>query len=218
MAKVEKRVKADYKARAVEKTKEEKNGEMTEEQSPGFFQKLFAWVVIPLLFAIAILLVIAQFTNTNVFEKASEVLPIIDKEVDVSKTALDAEKRIAKLKAEIQEKDAQIEKLQNQLDEALAENEKQKAIQQQLKKEIEELQSSKEESKKDLKEIVKTYERMSAKAVAPIIVEMSDEQALEILSNMKPDTLSEVLSKMNPKDAARYTELLSRKQEGKTQS
>lgn len=67
-----------------------------------------------------------------------------------------------------------------------------------------------------MKEIVNTYEKMSAKAVAPIIVEMKDEQALEILSNLKPDTLSQVLAKMDPKEAARYTELLSKNKESNT--
>lgn len=50
---------------------------------------------------------------------------------------------------------------------------------------------------------------MSAKSVAPIITELSDDQAVRILSNLKPDKLAEVFSKMNPADAARYTELLS---------
>lgn len=47
--------------------------EMKEEKSPGIFQKLFYLVLIPLLFVVAILLVIASFTNFNVFEKASEL-------------------------------------------------------------------------------------------------------------------------------------------------
>lgn len=199
------------------KTKNEKTKDVVDEKSPGFFQKLFAWVIIPLLFVIAILLVIAQFTNTNVFEKATEVLPNNNEE-EAAESSEEMEKKIVELKAEIQEKDAQIEKLQKELDDALAENENQKAIQEQLQQRIQELESGQEEAKKDLKEIVNTYEKMSAKAVAPIIVQMSDDKALEILSNMKPETLSAVLAKMDPKDAARYTELLSAKNNNKSDS
>ena len=199
------------------KTKNEKTKDVVDEKSPGFFQKLFAWVIIPLLFVIAILLVIAQFTNTNVFEKATEVLPNNNEE-EAAESSEEMEKKIVELKAEIQEKDAQIEKLQKELDDALAENENQKAIQEQLQQKIQELESGQEEAKKDLKEIVSTYEKMPAKAVAPIIVQMSDDKALEILSNMKPETLSAVLAKMDPKDAARYTELLSAKNNNKSDS
>mgnify|MGYP001405826025 CR=1 FL=1 len=204
-------------AKVNKKTKNEKTKDVVDEKSPGFFQKLFAWVIIPLLFVIAILLVIAQFTNTNVFEKATEVLPNNNEE-EAAESSEEMEKKIVELKAEIQEKDAQIEKLQKELDDALAENENQKAIQEQLQQRIQELESGQEEAKKDLKEIVNTYEKMSAKAVAPIIVQMSDDKALEILSNMKPETLSAVLAKMDPKDAARYTELLSAKNNNKSDS
>lgn len=202
MVKVNKKLKNDY------------TEDFMEKKSPGFFQKFFAWVIIPLLFVIAILLVVAQFTNTNIFEKASEMLPRTDEETPAS--AIDMDNKIVELQAQIQEKDAQIEKLQSELNTALAENENHIAIQKELRKRIEELESGKQESKKDLKEIVNTYEKMSAKAVAPIIVEMKDEQALEILSNLKPDTLSQVLAKMDPKEAARYTELLSKNKESNT--
>lgn len=181
--------------------------EIVEVKSPGFFQKLFAWFLIPLLFVIAILLVIAQFTNTNVFEKAQEVLPFQGEEP--SEKSIDMDSKVVELQAEIQQKDVQIEKLQSELDAAHAENENNLAIQADLRKQIEELEKAQQESKKEFQEIIATYENMSAKAVAPIIVEMSDEEALKILSNMKPETLSAIFSKMRPADAARYTELLS---------
>lgn len=200
----------DFMAKINKIVKNNQISEGAEEKSPGFFQKLFAWVIIPLLFVVAILLVIAQFTNTNVFEKASEVLPFDKKDASPSNTK-EIDEEILLLKAEIKEKDAEIEKLQRELDDAIAEKENQIAIQKDLRRKIEELESGKLETRKDLKEIVKTYENMSAKAVAPIIAELGDEQALEILSNMKPDKLSQVLAKMEPKDAARYTELLAAK-------
>lgn len=201
----------DSMAKVNKELKTEKTEEIVEQKSPGFFQKFFAWFLIPLLFVIAILLVIAQFTDTNVFEKASEVLPF--QEEEPVENAINMDSKVVELQAEIQEKDAQIEKLQSELDAALAENENNVAIQKELRKKIEELEKSQEEYKKDFQEIVTTYENMSAKAVAPIIVEMSDEEALKILSSMKPETLSAIFAKMNPADAARYTELLSSQKE-----
>ncbi|WP_449442096.1 hypothetical protein [Ureibacillus acetophenoni] len=48
-------------------------------KSPSLFQKFFYWVLIPLVFVIAVLLVIASFTGTNVFQKAglSDNLPFV---------------------------------------------------------------------------------------------------------------------------------------------
>lgn len=194
-------------AKVKKQLKTEKIDDIVEQKSPGFFQKFFAWFLIPLLFVIAILLVIAQFTNTNVFEKAQEVLPF-QKEEPAEKT-IDLDSKVVELQAEIQEKDAQIEKLQSELEAAFAEKENNLAIQEDLRKQIKELENAQQESKKEFQEIISTYENMSAKVVAPIIVELSDEEALKILSNMKPETLSAIFSKMRPADAARYTELLS---------
>ena len=50
---------------------------------------------------------------------------------------------------------------------------------------------------------------MSAKSVAPVIVKMTDAEAIRILASLKPDTLAAVLEKMSPEDAAKYTTLMT---------
>lgn len=184
--------------------------EIKEEKSPGIFQKLFFWVLIPLLFVVAILLVVATFTNINVFEKATEILPFSKEEVPVD--TMNKDEKIVELEAEIKEKEAEIETLQKDLDKILAENDNNIAKQEQLQLQIEELQRTQEVSKKEYAEIIKTYEQMSAKAVAPILTEMSEAEALKILSEMKPETLSNIFSKMDPADAAKFTEKLANQQ------
>ena len=180
-----------------------------EEKSPGIFQKLFYLVLIPLLFVIAVLLVIATFTDFNVFEKAYE-LTNSSSEKTAEEPSVDYNKKIVELEAQIKEKEAEIDQLHSQLDNAKAENDNNVAIQQQLQEKIDSLQQNQTEAKKEFDDILSTFEQMSAKSAAPILMEMSDEEALKILANMQPETLSEIFSKMDPVEAARYSELLAK--------
>lgn len=62
------------------KNKNEQLEELEVEKSPGIFQKLFYWFLIPLMFLLAVVLVVAEISNVNVFEKARETassLPFI---------------------------------------------------------------------------------------------------------------------------------------------
>jgi flagellar protein FlbB len=183
------------------------------EKKPGFFQKLFFWVIIPLMFAIAVLLIVANFTNTNIFsfaDKAIDKVPFVDskKEEKSENPTLNSD-QIVSLQAEIQEKEAEVTQLQTEIDSKTAENEELTVEIEKLKFEIEKLQRQSNEYQMEFNDILKTYESMSAKKAAPIISAMSDEDALRILSNMKSDTLAELFSKMSAEDAARYTKLLA---------
>jgi len=180
-----------------------------EEKAPGIFQKIFYIIIIPLLFVIALLLIVAQFSGTNVFEKVTEWIPKAETETPTEET-FQHQSKIVALEADIQEKEAQLLELQQELDEALLENQQQIAIQEDLKKQIRELQAAQTSSKKEFNEIVSTYEQMTSKKAAAILVEMNDEEALKILSNLKPNTLSSILSKMDPSKAAHFTEQLSK--------
>ncbi|KGR73895.1 MotE family protein [Ureibacillus sinduriensis] len=181
-----------------------------EVKSPGIFQKLFFWFIIPLLFGLAILLVIATVFNFNVFEKAAEFTNLKStEEVSVSDVTEQFNKKIVGLEAEVKEKEAEIEKLQSELEKAQAENQENITEQEQLQYEIEKLQRDQAAAQQEFESILQSFEQMSAKSAAPILVAMSDEEAVKILASMKPDILSAILAKMSPEDAARYTELLS---------
>lgn len=186
-----------------------------EEKSPGFFKKFFYLFLIPLMFIIAICLILATVTEYNVFKMADEAIekiPFIgskdEESAVVENTSLNEEK-VVSLQAEIQEKELQITNLQSQIDASAAEKEELLAEQERLLFEIEKLQRNQEEAQKEFNEILSTFEKMSAKTAAPILVKMSDTESLRIMSSMKPDTLSAIFTKMSPEDAARYTELLS---------
>ena len=183
-----------------------------ERDNPGFFQKLFFWFLIPLVFTLAVFLIIATFTNTNVFEMVDgvkEKVPFLSSEDEVVENASLNEEKVVTLQAEIQEKEAEITQLQEEIDSVAETNGQLEAEQARLLQEIEQLKRAQEETQLEFQEILKTFESMSAKTAAPILTEMSDTEALRIMSSMKSDTLAAIFEKMSPADAARYTELLS---------
>lgn len=180
------------------------------EKKSGFFQKLFSFFLIPIVFCIAILLIITMFTEKNVFEYMEE-LPFVSSKDDQQLIASsgETEQKIVSLQAELQEKEVEAAQIQAQFDSATVENQQLQSEIERLQYEIEKLKISQEESVKEFKVILSTFEKMSAKKAAPIIVEMGETEAVRILSNMKPDTLTAIFEKMSPQDAAKYTQLLT---------
>lgn len=165
------------------------------------------------MFTIAILLIVATFTNTNVFQmakNATDSIPFLSsKEEEIEENSSLSDEKVVQLQAEIQEKEAEITQLQTKIDAAATEKDELLVEQERLLFEIEKLKRDQQATQKEFGEILSTFEKMSAKTAAPILVQMSDTEALRILSNMKPDTLSAIFTKMSPADAARYTELLA---------
>src|SRR4051794_4224923 len=86
-----------------------------EQKAPSFFKKLLFLVLIPLMFTIAILLIVATFTDTNVFKMAEEIPFLAKKDEIIENSALN-EDQIVQLQAEIQEREAEITQLQTQVD------------------------------------------------------------------------------------------------------
>ncbi|WP_243458181.1 MotE family protein [Sporosarcina sp. Te-1] len=199
------------------KQTKQKSGEVavSEKKSTGIFQLLLLWVLIPLLFASAVLLIIAKVADVNVFDKAREVtqsIPFLKKDESKEQAQNDIvlEERVVSLQAEIQNKEAELTKIQSDLEKAEKDKDTLLAKQQELLAEIEMLKSAKDDSQKDMKEIVSTFESMSAKSAAPVLTSMSDAEALQILTKLKPDTLASILEKMSPEDAAKYTSLMTK--------
>ena len=171
----------------------------------------FYWFIIPFLFALLVLLVIAQIANINIFERAKEITGFSEEQVLTEDKKTDVlEERVVSLQAEIQEKEAQIDKVQSELDSSATEKEALLIEQERLLEEIATLTRNQESAKRDYAEIVSTFEKMSAKTAAPVITKMSDAEALRILTSLKPDTVASIYEKMTPEDAAKYTELMTK--------
>ncbi|PID25572.1 MotE family protein [Sporosarcina sp. P7] len=184
-------------------------------KSIGFFQILLAWIIIPLMFTTAVVLIIAKVADVNVFDQAKEwtsKIPFLEQKAPEEKVEGDQilEERVISLQAEIQEKEAQLFEVQDELAQVKDSNETLVIEKEKLNEEIEKLKLAQSESKRDFKEIVTTYEQMSAKSSAPVITKMGDAEAVQILSSLKPATLATILEKMSPEDAAKYTSMLTK--------
>ncbi len=177
----------------------------------GLGKKILYLFIIPLLFALALLLTFAQITNINVFEKAKELTSFgEDKPLDDNKKSIRLEERVVSLQAEIQQKEVQINKLHDEIENSEKSQESLLLEQGNLLQEIEDLKRQNEQSKRDYAEVVSTFEKMSAKSAAPVISNMSDAEAMRILASLKPDTVAKIYEKMSPQDAAKYTELMTK--------
>ncbi|MEG0259015.1 MAG: hypothetical protein RR595_00350 [Lysinibacillus sp.] len=187
---------------------------LKQEQKPGIFKRLFLWVMIPVMFVVAILLVLTTLYDTNVFDLAKKglnELPFVASEEEKAEKAVtNTDTKVVGLQAEIQEKEAEITQLQKKLDTATTEQETLLVEQEKLLFEIEKLQREQDDVKRDFNDILVTFDKMSAKAAAPVLIKMSDAEALRILTNLKPDKLAAILEKMEPTDAAKYTELMAK--------
>ena len=178
------------------------------------FQRFIFIIIIPLLFAITFALVIMTFAGINIFEKAQSLssdIPFLAKVIPSNdvEDQKQLQEKILTLNATIEDQEAKMTQLQSELDQKDNLNDQLQATIQQQKGELEELRQIGEENKRAFKEVVSTFEAMSAKSAAPVLMEMEDEEAMKILSSIKPDTLADILEKMPPEDAARYTGLLS---------
>jgi flagellar motility protein MotE (MotC chaperone) len=190
--------------------------EEKKEQSSRFQRVVFI-IFIPLLFAITFALVIMTVAGINVFEKAQSLssdIPFLAKVLpaDDTRDGDELHERMISLQALTEDQEAKIAQLQSEADKKDSDNEQLQATIQQQKEELEELRKIGEENKRAFKEVVNTFESMSAKSAAPVLMKMNDDEAMKILSSIKPDTLADILEKMPPEDAARYTGLLSTEQ------
>ncbi|MCR2820718.1 MotE family protein [Lederbergia panacisoli] len=188
------------------------------EKEPGMFHRFIFWFLIPLLFALFLGLLIASVAGVNIFQKAKEIsekVPVIANMIDDKEkfNALEYDEKIISLDAEILNKNAQIDQLKSQLEKYDFDKERFLLEKERLEKTIEELRLIQDENKRAFKEIISTYEAMTPKSAAPIILEMSDDEAVKVLSNISTESLAKIMEKMPPDRAAKYLEKLSAKAE-----
>lgn len=181
----------------------------------------FQWIlfvfIIPLFFAITVVLIVLSVSGINVFEgmkNIGEKIPVVSSFIDSDdkegkSSEPDYKKRYGELQSELKNQEAYIKLVENKLKEKEDEIQELMLENERLISQLEELELKNENRNLELKEIVKTYESMSSKKAAAILVEMEDEKALQILSNLKANTLAAVLEKMPPEDAAKFTSLLA---------
>lgn len=183
------------------------------ERKASKFQWFLMAFLIPLLTVIAVGLVLLQISGVNVFQEAkklSENVPALQSVLgDGEEEVKELENKSLNLQAEIEDREAQIAKLETKIldkDNAIKQVELEK---EQLEVQLEELRQIQSDNKRAFADVVETYEAMSPKKAAPILVELEDAEAVKILSQVSPDQLGKILESMLPADAARFTKLLA---------
>lgn len=176
--------------------------------------------IIPLIFAILVIVIVLSLTGGNVFEKVKDVSTQVTQvfqgeEKETEKTVSEYKKETIDLQAEIKNKEEEIKSLESVIDSRDKRIQQAEAEKQKLQKELDDLKKNQSTSQNtptpttnatsNASDVVKTYEVMSPKKSAPIFTQMSDTDAVAILSSFKADTLAKVLEQMTPEDAARLT-------------
>ncbi|WP_108669689.1 MotE family protein [Peribacillus acanthi] len=186
---------------------------LEEKKTYNKFQWFLFIVIIPLLFTVALALIVLTVAGVNVFEltkKYGSHVPFLSShEKEDSPSIKEFQSKIVELEAEIIDREELVSKLESIIESRESDIENLEADKQLLEEEIIQLQGAQEDNKKTLKDIIKTYETMSPKKAAPILTALTDEEAVKILSNLKADTLSSILEQMEPEDAARLTQQLT---------
>jgi flagellar protein FlbB len=200
--------------------------EIEKEENVSKIQWFLFVIVIPLLFAIALTLVITTIAGMNVFDVAKKYgtkIPGVSQLVGGTEKSTEQilKENILEQKATIEEKTMKIKKLeqeienkQNQIDSLKQEIERLNA--ELSAKQEEAAQPSSNEKQPTVQDIAKMYETMSEKNAADIISRMSDNDAINILASLNSEKAAAILEKMNPANAAKYTTLLTKRAEANT--
>lgn len=188
--------------------------EIQEERGYSKWEWFFYMIFIPALFATLLGGVLLSLLGVNVIDKALSLanqIPYVEKLVPetnneqaagekpeqntLQKELLAAKGELAKskqvvaeLKAEAIKKDGTIQTLEKQAAD--------------LQKLIEDKRATEEDRQKQYADLAKIYTTMSAGKAAPIIENLTIEEAVTVLTKMKPEQRAEILAKMDPKKAA----------------
>ncbi|WP_027408687.1 MotE family protein [Anoxybacteroides tepidamans] len=195
-----------------------KEQEIEKEGKTGKFQWFLFVILIPLLFTIALTLVVATIAGVNVFDIAAKYgsnLPFVSELVGGKPKSTEQilKENMLEQKATLEEKTAQIKKLETEMKNKQNEIDTLKQEIERLNAELEAKQqeaASSSNQKITMQDIAKMYGTMAPKNAAAIIPKMSDQEAVNILAAVGSDKAAAILEKMTPAEAAKYTALLSR--------
>lgn len=181
-----------------------------EKKKAGIFQWILFVGIIPLMFAITVVLVILFVTGNNVFDSVSKYankIPFVstlltgdddkdaknleevgEKVVELQATNKEYTTQINALTKDVEEKNQLIDQLNSEITK--------------LKQQLQKRQDSISAAEVDYNEIVKSFESMPPKKAAELIEFWDEKDAIVLLSRMKNDSMTAVLEKMTPETAA----------------
>ena len=175
---------------------------MKDERKLSVFQWILYAGIIPVITVSAILLIVLTLTGHNFFKEA-EKLPIIgnlfsSKEQASSDLYEEYERELNELRAQLKDEQLKNDEMEKELEEKEQEIAELEAENEGLKEEINTLLESNSEERKNTDSMIKTFEKMSPKNAANILIQMDETTALNMMANLREQTLADILEKMPP--------------------
>ena len=151
-------------------------------------------LVLGVLLASAIPFVFGQ-TGKKAVKASQEEISLVGELREREKTIVAREKELA-------QKEEELNALQGEIDTKLTTL---IALQGEVKTKLAELTAIKD---KQFRDLIKVYTAMSPSKVAPLLNQMTDEEALEVLKGLKTDQVAKIMTKLEQEKAVRLSKLL----------
>ncbi|MFC0014350.1 MULTISPECIES: magnesium transporter MgtE N-terminal domain-containing protein [Allobacillus] len=177
-----------------------------EEKKTGKLQWILFVIVIPIIFAIVMLLIVLSVMGMNPINQLKEA-PIVASFVD-SKDEEILQSQLDEIQKESNNKNTQIENLQSQVSQKEAKIEELENEIADLNVELERREETLLTEEEAIKKMSNSFSGIEPKIAAEIIIEMEEQVALKLLEQMSDDERGKVLGAMNPEQAASYTDSL----------
>ncbi|MFD2116828.1 MotE family protein [Paenibacillus yanchengensis] len=190
----------------------------------------FMMLTVPVVMVVILLVVLAAFIDTdfrNRLYQVGQAIPVINKivpEPRITGSSMNDEQiRTIKLNEKIAELEQQVSSLEAELQTAVEEKEEQESMVAELEVALEKTQSEETNATDDatpsnevtneqynakVTELASMFSKMMPSKAAPIIQNMTNEEATLLFSAMRSDDRVRIMEKMNPKQAADLTVLL----------
>ena len=176
-------------------------------------QWFFFVIVVPIIFAITLLLVILTIVGVNPFQAIQDYgskVPIVSSFID-NADEKKLEHEVSQLQATIKNNEAIIMDLENEVNMKEKEIEDLKAQISQLEEQLLKRNKTMETYDETVKSITQSFSNMEPVNAANILVEMDENIALDVLNSLSSEARGNILAAMDAKDAAKFTDSLVRR-------
>lgn len=179
------------------------------------FERIFYWVLIPVIFT-GILVLVYMFVFDNEFKQkihgAATGIPVIggwfaksesDGAVDrPAEEETDKDEQIKALQQQLSEKEAELQQAVSSDNDKERQIEELKAALASMNEQMEEQRAGDEEYEKQIRQTSSVYAKMSPSKAAVIMENLTNQERVLFLNEMKAEERTRILEKMNPQIAA----------------
>ncbi|MRG85398.1 MotE family protein [Salinibacillus xinjiangensis] len=178
-----------------------------EKEKAGKLQWFLFVIVVPIVFAITLLIIVLNIAGVNVLDladKYGERLPFVSA-MNEKEQAEEFQQEISELESTVKEKNSHIEQLEVEIESKDQQITNLEAEITALTKQLNEKEVEKEKQAEQIKEIASSFTDMEPKSVASIVENVDQEVALSILKDIPSEERGAILASMSPEKAASLT-------------